>query len=74
MNRLTLVVPPSQLDNVSVNIEPSIYVMNDTYYLVPQGFDMETVAGLKHMIQELEVKCERRLRGLEYWKNKSQGV
>ena len=71
MNKLTLLVPPSQVDNVSIVIEPCIYGMSDTYYLVPTGFSLETIAGLKRHIQELEVRCERRLKGLEYWKTKN---
>lgn len=70
MNKLTLVVSPSQVDNVTVIVEPSVYALNDTYYLVPTGFNLETVAGLKQRIRELEFKCERRLKGIEYWKTK----
>jgi hypothetical protein len=71
MYKLHLVVPVGQKDYFELNVEESIYAMNDRIYMVPDNFKLETIEQMKDEIGKLNEKCDKRLHGLNYWKKKA---
>lgn len=74
MTELTILVSPKH-QNLKVTIEPSVYMPNDRYYILGESNFFRHIRSLyeaEKQLNEYIRRYENALKGLKYWKEKSE--